>query len=233
MAQRFYDKTNIQVAIVSTIGGVIITLMTILHQRSDLKISNEQMQKEITKKTAEIQRLETMLTPFRTIALEKYTGSEPEALLKLASKIQSLEKADLFKTQRITELEIALQKTAKLAEPNKLVLVSNISKKTNKGYLATLFFICTKNEAIGMVAISAELPKSSTERITNIRKTPPKSGSDIIFAAPKEISPDGHKAVYRYKPLTQEVSIDLEVSGPTLATIQGNMGISPFEIDIK
>jgi len=47
--------------------------------------------KENIKKDAEIQRLEILLTPFRTIALERYTGSETEAILKLATRIQELE----------------------------------------------------------------------------------------------------------------------------------------------
>lgn len=46
---------------------------------------------EISKKDSEIQRLETQLTPFRTIALEKYTGSEQEALNKLTKQLESLE----------------------------------------------------------------------------------------------------------------------------------------------
>ena len=131
--QRFYSKASVQVAIVSTIGLIVITLITISHQRSELKRNNDKMKEEIKEKTAEIQRLETLLTPFRTIALEKYAGPEREALLKLAAKIQSLEEADLFKTQRIAELEIALQKTAKLAEPNKLFLASKTSRESGRG----------------------------------------------------------------------------------------------------
>ncbi len=41
-------------------------------------------------KTAEIQRLETQLTPFKTIALEKYTGTEQEALRKFAQELEDL-----------------------------------------------------------------------------------------------------------------------------------------------
>ena len=48
------------------------------------------MEQQIFQKTAEIQRLETQLTPFKTIALEKYTGSEQEALRKLADELEKL-----------------------------------------------------------------------------------------------------------------------------------------------
>ena len=231
MSQRFYNKASVQVALVTTIGLIVITIITIYNQRSELKRNNDKMKEEINEKTAEIQRLETLLTPFRTIALEKYAGPEREALLKLAAKIQSLEEADLFKTQRIAELEIALQKTAKLAEPNRLILASKISKKKNSSYLATFFFICTKNEPIGTVIISAALPKDTAVKISDIRKTPP-GGITITVGASKQISQDGRTAFFTYKPLAQVVSIDLEVSGPTRVKIQGNMGISPFEFDI-
>ena len=121
MTQRFYNKTSVQVAIITALGIIGAALITVLNQRSELKNNNDEMQKEIISKTAMIQRLETMLTPFRTIALEKYTGSEREALLKLASKTQLLEQSDLFKTQRIAELEVALQKTRQMAQPNRLI----------------------------------------------------------------------------------------------------------------
>ena len=47
--------------------------------------------KEIHRKDLEIQKLETQLTPFKTIALEKYTGSEQEKLQKLVERIKQLE----------------------------------------------------------------------------------------------------------------------------------------------
>jgi hypothetical protein len=50
-----------------------------------------QRDKTIQEKTAEIQRLETLLTPFRTIALERFTGSESEKLKQLANQITELE----------------------------------------------------------------------------------------------------------------------------------------------
>lgn len=57
----------------------------------ELEEATESLEKEIQKKDMEIQRLETLLTPFRTIAIERYTGSEAEALSKLADRIQELE----------------------------------------------------------------------------------------------------------------------------------------------
>ena len=56
-----------------------------------LKRQTDNLNIEISKKDSEIQKLETQLIPFRTIALEKYAGSEQEALNKLAKQLASLE----------------------------------------------------------------------------------------------------------------------------------------------
>ena len=56
MAQRFYNKTSVQVAIVTAIGLIVVALISISNQRSELKTSNDEMQKEIISKTATIQR---------------------------------------------------------------------------------------------------------------------------------------------------------------------------------
>jgi len=56
----------------------------------------------VRQKDTEIQRLETLLTPFRTIALEKFTGPEGEALKKLAERIATI---DLALTQAKTEID--------------------------------------------------------------------------------------------------------------------------------
>ena len=49
------------------------------------------LKNNISEKETEIQHLETQLTPFKTIALEKYTGTEQERLKKLSERIQELE----------------------------------------------------------------------------------------------------------------------------------------------
>ncbi len=78
MSQKFYQKASVQVAMVSAVVLIIVTIITIAHQRSQLKSDNIRLQRENDTKTTEIQRLETLLTPFRTIALEKYTLPEAE-----------------------------------------------------------------------------------------------------------------------------------------------------------
>ena len=95
MTQRFYQKASVQVAIATAIGLTIVTTITIAHQRSQLRADNQKLLTDVTVKTAEIQRLETLLTPFRTIALEKFTGDEKDALRKLADYVIDLRQKDV------------------------------------------------------------------------------------------------------------------------------------------
>ena len=92
MSQKFYNKASVQTAMVSGVVVIIVTAATIWHQRSELKQENERLNQLSSEQSTEIQRLETLLTPFRTIALEKYTGTEAEALQQLANRIAFIEK---------------------------------------------------------------------------------------------------------------------------------------------
>lgn len=113
MAQKFYQKATVQVAIVSGLVAIIIAGATILHQRSDLKDENERLLRLTQKQSAEIQRLETQLTPFRTIALEKFAGPEGEALKQLAERITTIDEslANAKKELEKTKQEL-VQKTS-------------------------------------------------------------------------------------------------------------------------
>jgi len=98
MAQKFYQKASVQVALVSGIVALVIAAMHIWfnysavnRQNQKLITDNKTLSSDLDKANTEIQRLETLLTPFRTIALERYTGPEQEALNKLAHRIRMLE----------------------------------------------------------------------------------------------------------------------------------------------
>lgn len=63
-----------------------------LHSKvNSLEALVKQQDTTIRDRTAETQRLETLLAPFRTIALQRYTDPEPEALRKLAYRISDIE----------------------------------------------------------------------------------------------------------------------------------------------
>lgn len=135
MAQRFYQKASVQVAMVSGIILLLATGMMIWHQRSELRKQNAVLSTLTQSQTAEIQRLETLLTPFRTIALEKYAGSEGEALRQLRDHISAID-ASLAKTKRElanTKQEL-LQKTSdrNLTEEQKQSLKSSLISVSEK-----------------------------------------------------------------------------------------------------
>ena len=75
------------------------------------KLEAQLVEKEtvIRARDVEVQRLETLLTPFRTMALEKFTGSEQEALRQLAGQINALQLSDTQKTAQIKVLSGKLQ----------------------------------------------------------------------------------------------------------------------------
>ena len=97
MAKSRYLSVGVKTAIIGAVALVIVAGMNILNNRSQIKQDNknykvkiDELHKELSTKNVEIQRLETLLTPFRTIALEKYTGPEQEALRRLANELKEL-----------------------------------------------------------------------------------------------------------------------------------------------
>lgn len=90
MAQKWYQKASVQTAIISGIFLLIGIGIPHFFKIPALERKIENLEKENSDKTAEIQRLETQLTPFKTIALEKFTGSEQEVLRKLADELKKL-----------------------------------------------------------------------------------------------------------------------------------------------
>lgn len=85
-----YAPLKIKILVVIFILCALLILYNEVLRIPALKENIAQLEKEKGEKTAEIQRLETQLTPFKTIALEKYTGPEQEALRKLADELEKL-----------------------------------------------------------------------------------------------------------------------------------------------
>jgi len=194
--QKFYHKASVQVAIVAAIGLVAATIITILHQRSQLNTDNETLQRETTAKTAEIQRLETLLTPFRIIALEKFTGDEKDALRKLADYVLELRKRDLEQTRLIGELITAVGKARELAAPPTLA-ISKVSISTNADfYAAHILFRPSKEYGLGLLRFRVDLTSSDDARILDFW---PDITQGIRTADDsKTISEDGRSAVLYY-----------------------------------
>ena len=240
MGQKFYQKASVQVAMVPGVVALIIAAghIWLTHsgvKKENIKLSqaNQGLRDDLVTAKSEVQRLETLLTPFRTIALARYTGSEGEALRQLADQIGILQDADKQKSEKITQLEAELGKTQSLAEPCKLALHSKAIKKEENGYRVTLIFKPTKNERLGLLAFVAVLPVNSSERILDFWPTAKgpsfESGKDS-----KKIGDDGKSARLMYSLVGFAFpSVDLVVSGPTTVQVQGNNGLETFKVDIK
>lgn len=121
---RFQPHPAVQAALVTglfaAIGFLVKTHSDASKFERDLKIAQativEQAQK-LNEKTADIQRLETLLAPFRTIALERFTGSESEALRKLADQVTNIEKSLNDKSVEISRLQADLAKSRPESQP--------------------------------------------------------------------------------------------------------------------
>lgn len=135
MAQKFYNKASVQVAIITGIVALLVTGITILHQRSELVEENKRLNSLTEKQTDEIQRLETLLTPFRTIALEKFTGPEVEALQKLAERVTTIDAAlveakdELEKTKQELLKKTSDRSLTEDQKENLKTLLSDVSGK--------------------------------------------------------------------------------------------------------
>ncbi len=141
MAQKWYHKAGVQAAIVAGLFFLVICIIQILHQRSGLKHQVDSLNEDITRKetdirrlsqtvtdkqaaiaglVAEVQRLETVLTPFRTMAVEHFVESgETEALRKLAEYVTTLE-------ARLNKAMVELEQTRSSVSAKALKEVANI-----------------------------------------------------------------------------------------------------------
>lgn len=92
MAQKWHQKVSVQTAIVSGLFLLVGVSIPYFFKVPVLENKIYNLERENTEKSVEIQRLETLLIPFKTIALEKYTGTEQDALKKLAQDIEHLKR---------------------------------------------------------------------------------------------------------------------------------------------
>jgi len=118
MAQKWYQKASVQTAIISGVFLLIGIAIPTIFKIPALEIKIDQLENDNSAKTAEIQRLETQLTPFRTIAIEKFTGSEQEALRQLANELEILKNfVDPYKkdiSYAIADIEVIIKSDERL-----------------------------------------------------------------------------------------------------------------------
>lgn len=226
MAQKWYRKAPVQAAIIGAVAvivvGVALGVAPLVLQVQDLKSDNRDLEHKLTERIAEVQRLETLLAPFKTIALERYMGSEAEALENLARQIGELQTLDAEKSKRIAELEEQLEQTSKQATPPTLELLPVTVATSNTELVATLRFKPSKNQPLGTLQFIVELPIDSPARITDFWPTLA-GGSYETGEDSKLITEDGHVARLVYSLLGAGYpTMELKLSGPAAVRITGN-----------
>lgn len=125
MAQRFYQKASVQVSIVSGIALIIVTLITIAHQRSELKQDNKNLKtqvSELKEENSDLKRerdkFETQLSPFLAAADQKFPDAPPDQRLDLLIK-------------KMDEVISTVQDAARKISPERLIpqhIIKNIAK---------------------------------------------------------------------------------------------------------
>jgi hypothetical protein len=233
MAQKWYQKAGVQAAIVGALALIVVTLIPVALKVPTLKSENVGLSSKLAEKTAEIQRLETLLAPFRTIALERYTGPENEALTKLASQIQTLQSLDTEKTRKIEALQAELNKTSEQARPPTLSLISHDTLTNGEARVATLRFEPSKNQPLGQLRFVVDLPIGTSVRITDFWPTFA-GGAFQSGDGSKIIAPKGTSALLRYSLLSVGYpTMELKLSGPSQVRISGEYITEPIILDIK
>src|SRR5438270_135590 len=168
MTTKWHKKAAVQAAFVAAGAVIIVGLIPLALQVPKLNDENRGLERTIGEKNAEIQRLETQLAPFKTIALERYTGAPNEALAKLASQVELLQRLDAEKTARIQTLEKSLKETSVQASPPVLSLASYKVSDKDGTKVATLRFDSSKNVPLGAIVFVAEVSTFSLAQPSKI-----------------------------------------------------------------
>lgn len=100
MAQKWYQKASVQVAMVSTIGIGIITAVTILHQRSELQSDNETLSRDLKEIKAVLRSAKTdNKTLSRDLKMTEEVLRKAEADNKTVSRDLKKTEEDLRKAE--------------------------------------------------------------------------------------------------------------------------------------
>lgn len=91
MAQKWYEKASVQTVIVVGIFGIITLIVNDNLQAPKLKTNINTLENTITVQNNKILQLENELTPFKTLALEKYDEVTVNSLEKLANNYREME----------------------------------------------------------------------------------------------------------------------------------------------
>ncbi len=139
-----------------------------------------------------------------------------------------LKKPEQADSRRKTEPQSVI--AAKSVEKPKLVAGAATVKKTDHGLVAAIPISTTTTQPIGQVVVVAFLPPGSDGKILDLSP----AGDTAFTGIDKRLSENGLFAAFQgtAQHITN-LSFHLSVSQPVTATIKGNCGIEPFEIDFR
>jgi hypothetical protein len=114
------------------------------------------------------------------------------------------------------------------ATAQKFVLGETTIEQTARGPVATIQFRAVTTEPVGPVTVVAFLPPGSDARIIDFAP----AGSAAYSEADTRRSENGWFVAFQGTAQgTTDLSFRLSVSQPVTATIKGNLGVEPFEIN--
>jgi len=236
MVQRSYYKVLIVVAFAL---GVVLTVMCLTlgsfsftgpmgdsrEPSADNNVFQNDGREAIAVATAH-QALEPLSSG---TALDRGSAREAKPSVQPLDEDALLEETAHKGNQGGKETERASRATRPIAQP-KLVAGNTTVEETERGPVASFQFRPTTTDPLGPVIVVAFLPPSSDAKILDLSPTRGTAYSKID----KRISENGWFAAFQGTPQDMtDLSFHLSVSKPVVATIKGNCGIEPFEIDLR
>lgn len=130
--EKFVGGTSPQVkaALISAFVSLVLALITI----TSYLVENSRLKREISSTTSKVQELELELTPFRTLAIQKFSSADPAAMRQLANAMTRLQNDYSHALDSITQLNSQVETLRTTAVPRSLTpeqekqLVRTLSK---------------------------------------------------------------------------------------------------------
>jgi hypothetical protein len=210
-----------------TIWSVVVTIKG--WNASELEATIRSQSKEINKKNAKIQELQTLLVPFKTIAIEKFTGTEKEALRKLADYVIELQERDIEQGRRIGELQEEVNQTKRMYGPPVLNPIGKNITKTSSGFKAIVQFKPSNNSRVDGYRFKARVVQGEG-RIVSF------GGSvehHAMVGGSGTVSEDKMTAEAFFNPLSGNPTIATDVSGEVVVELTGSHLDRGWTLEIK
>jgi len=213
--------------IAPTIWSVVVTMKR--WNVTELEATIENQAQQINEKNTKIQGLQTLLVPFRTIALDKFTGTEKEALRKLADYVIELQERDVEQSRRIGELQEEVNHTKQMYGPPVLKPLGKKITKTEAGLKAIVQFRPSNNSRVDGYRFKATVVDGDGRIISF-------GGSEdhhAMVGRPGTVAEDKMSAEAFFNPLAGNPTIAIVVSGEAVVDLTGSHLDRDWKLEIK